>query len=69
MICPAALDELAYNYRWRNWNSDAQITLRVLKEYGMAEDVDELVEHIGYIVRMWQGTLSDIKKIQKEESE
>lgn len=68
MIDPAALDELAYNWRWRNRNG-AHITLSILKDYGMAEDVDELVEHIGYIVRMWQDTLSDIKKIQKEESE
>ena len=66
MIDPTALDELAYNW---HWHGDGQITLRDLKEYGMAEDVDELVEHIGYIVRMWQDTLSDIKKIQKEESE
>ena len=66
MIDPAALDELAYNW---HWHGNVQITRRDLEEYGMAEDIDELAEHIGYIVRIWQDTLSDIKKIQKEESE
>ena len=63
MIDPAALDELAYNH---HWHGDEQITHRDLKEYGMEDDVDELVEQIGYIIAMWRDTLNNIKKIQKE---
>lgn len=64
MVDPASLDELAYNH---HWHGNAQITYSDLKEYGMEDDVDELVEQIGYIIDMWQDTLNDIKKIQKEE--
>ena len=43
MVDPASLDELAYNH---HWCGNAQITYRDLKEYGMEDDVDELVEQM-----------------------
>jgi len=66
MIDPASLDELAYNH---HWHGAGAITHEVLENHypEMLEDLDEVIEQIGYIIAMWRDTLNDIKKIQKEE--
>jgi hypothetical protein len=61
--CPATLDELAYNH---HWSDGGRITLKHLKEYGLDEEVDDIIEHIPYIIDMWRQVLKDMKNIEQE---
>jgi hypothetical protein len=37
-----------------------------LKEYGLDEEVDDIIEHIPYIIDMWRQVLKDMKNIEQE---
>ena len=64
-LCPATLDEIAYNH---HWHGDTSITMEVLKEYGMDKILQRVESQVEWLVEMWTETLQDIRKIIQEDN-
>ncbi|MAL10487.1 MAG: hypothetical protein CMF74_12605 [Maricaulis sp.] len=61
--CPASLDELAYNH---HWSGGHPISLKDLKDYGLDEEVGDIIEYIPHIIDMWRQVLKDMENIEQE---